>query len=37
MLFLKAIVAGIGFTLGAEVVLVSYQVIRNIRRQMKRK
>lgn len=36
MLFLKAIVVGIGFTLGAEVVLISYQVIRSIRRQMKK-
>ena len=36
MLFLKAIVVGIGFTLGAEVILVSYQIIRNIRRQMKK-
>lgn len=36
MLFLKAFVVGIGFTLGAEVVLISYQVIRNIRRQMKK-
>ena len=36
MLFLKAIVAGIGFTLGAEVVLVSYQIIRGVIREMKK-
>lgn len=36
MLFLKAIVVGIGFTLGAEVVLVSYQVIRGVIREMKK-
>ena len=36
MLFLKAIVAGIGFTLGAEVVLVSYQIIKGLMREMKK-
>ena len=36
MLFLKAIVLGIGFTLGAEVVLVSYQIIKGVIREMKK-
>ena len=36
MLFLKAIVVGIGFTLGAEIVLVSYQVIKGLIREMKK-
>lgn len=36
MLFLKALVVGIGFTLGAEVVLVSYQIIKGIMREMKK-
>ncbi len=36
MLFLKAIVAGIGFTIGAEIVLVSYQIIKGVIREMKK-
>lgn len=36
MLFLKAIVFGTGFILGAEIVLVSYQIIKGVIREMKK-